>query len=485
MVGRMRSRPQASASRGKSPGTWLLLVGAAAFALAIETYARYTVIHLKSFTMDPVDLAVYRSGALIVRHLRPLYNPHLASPLYDWTRYGDLHLPFTYTPFAAVAFALVSFVPWWLLQQVSVTVDLLALLAAVWFTLGGLGYRGDRVRVGATLLGAAALFWTEPVLRTVYLGQVNLVLMALILWDLGQPDTAKSRWWKGFATGIAAGIKLTPLIFIPDLLLARKFRQAAVATTGFAFTVLLGFAVLPPDSAKWWFDGLWAQGSRTGFIGWAGNQSLNGIITTLIGSVNGARPGWVAGAVLFGAVGVVSAALLDRKGYAMVGLLMAALTGLLVSPISWDHHWVWIVPAAVVAAHYAVQAWRRGARRMAWAGGIAAAAAVVAWFGAWPTRLFHVSPPNLGNDSLGLIWIPKNTNPAWYDSYGDQRWFPEYHWHGLALIFGNAYILAGLAAFGALLAISLLLPAARKKEHHDEPGPSQPDQREYLRLPAA
>jgi hypothetical protein len=62
-----------------------------AFAVALGTYARYTVTHSKSFTMDPVDLAVYRSGGLIVRQLRPLYNPHLAAPLCDWTGYGHLH----------------------------------------------------------------------------------------------------------------------------------------------------------------------------------------------------------------------------------------------------------------------------------------------------------------------------------------------------------------------------------------------------------
>jgi len=476
------TRPQTSAREGKPPGSWLLLAGLAAFAVALGGYVIYTVIHPKSFTMDPVDLAVYRSGGLIVRHVRPLYNPHLAAPLYDWVGYGKLHLPFTYTPFAAIAFALISFVPWWLSQQLSVAVDIIALLAAVWFTLGGLGYRSDRVRIGATLLGAAAVLWTEPVLRTIYLGQVNLVLMALIIWDLCQPDTGKSRWWKGFGTGVAAGIKLVPLIFIPFLLLARKFRQAAMACAGFAFTVLLGFVILPADSTKWWFDGLFAQGGRTGFIGWAGNQSLEGIITRLAGSVNGARPTWIAVAVLVGLAGVTAAALLDRRGYATLGLLMAALTGLLVSPISWDHHWVWIVPGTVVAAHYAVQAWRRGARRTAWACGIGAVA-IVAWFGAWPTRLF-TARLNLGNDSLGLIWIPKNTDPVYYQWYGDQRWFPEYHWHGLALVTGNAYILAGLAMFGVLLVISLLLPAARK-EHGDEPGGNQAGQRGHLRLPAA
>ena len=89
---------------------------------------------------------------------------------------------------------------------------------------------------------------------------------------------------------------------------------------------------------------------------------------------------------------------------------MAALTGLLVSPISWDHHWVWIAPGALVAAHYAVQAWRRGASEDR-LGLRDAAVALVAWFGAWPARLF-TSKLNLGNDSLGLLWIPRNTNPV-------------------------------------------------------------------------
>jgi alpha-1,2-mannosyltransferase len=489
MVSEVRSvltRPRTPTGEHDAPRRWLLPAGLSLFAVALGLYVIYTVIHPKSFTMDPVDLGVYRAGGLIVRHVRPLYDPRLAAPLYDWIGYGKLHLPFTYTPFAAIAFALISFVPWWLSQQLSVAVDILALLAALWLTLGGLGYRRDKTRLAVTLLGAAAVFWAEPVLRTMYLGQVNLVLMALIIWDLCQPDTDKSRWWKGFGTGIAAGIKLVPLIFIPYLLLARKFRQAAMACAGFAFTVLLGFVILPGDSRKWWFGGLFFQGGRTGFTGWAGNQSLDGLITRLTGSINGARPAWIAAAVVIGAVGVTAAALLDRKGYQVPGLLMASLTGLLVSPISWDHHWVWIAPGALVAAHYAVRAWRRHARGIAWALGILAAG-IVAWFGAWPARLF-TAKLNLGNDSLGLLWIPRNTNPVYYQWYGDKRWFTEYHWHALALIAGNAYVLAGLALFGLLGALALLLPH-QTKEHDDEPGPAgartQGSLRGRLRLPAA
>jgi alpha-1,2-mannosyltransferase len=510
MVGEVRSvltRPQAPAGETQPSGRRILLVGAVVFAVALAGYVIYAVIHPKNFTLDPVDLAVYRSGGMIVRHVAPLYNSHLKAPLYDWVGYGKLHLPFTYTPFAALAFAIISFVPWWLTQQLSVALNMVALLAALWLTLGGLGYRRGPVRLGATLLGAGVVFWTEPVMRTMYLGQVNLVLMALILWDLCQPDTPNSRWWKGFGTGVAAGIKLVPLIFIPYLLVAGKFRQAAMAAAGFVFTVLLGFVILPADSSKWWFGGLFAQGDRTGFVGWAGNQSLDGLIIRLDGSINGAKPIWLAVVALVAIAGSVAAGLLDRKGYPLPALLTAALTGLLASPVSWDHHWVWIAPGVVVAGHYAVRAWRRGtsqsagqsasqgagpqARPAAWGLGLLAAAIVV-WFSSWPARLF-TSVNNLGHDSLGLIWIPKNTQPYYYDWYGDRPWFHEYHWHGLQLIEGNAYILAGLGLFGVMLALSVLLPGETSgtsatsgtKEIDDEPGRSQGSLRGRLRLPAA
>jgi hypothetical protein len=107
----------------------------------------------------------------------------------------------------------------------------------------------------------------------------------------------------------------------------------------------------------------------------------------------------------------------------------------------------------------------------------------VAWFGAWPARLF-TAKLNLGHDSLGLLWIPKNTNPVYYDWYGDQPWFPEYHWRGLQFVAGNAYVLAGLALFGLLLATSVLI-RIETKEHDDEPGRGQGSLRGRLRLPAA
>jgi alpha-1,2-mannosyltransferase len=541
----------------------LAVAGIIAFAVILGGYLAYLAIHPYHWTLDPVDLGVYRSGGLIVRHIRPWYDPHLAAPLYDWRGYDNLHLKFTYPPFAAVVFAVVSLVPWRVLPPLSVGANIAALLAALWFTFGGLGYRRGLTRLGATLLAAAAVFWTEPVVRTLYLGQVNLVLMALIIWDLGQPDARRSgssRWWKGAGVGVAAGIKLVPLIFIPYLLLTRRFRAAAVACAAFAATVAAGFVVAPADSARWWLGGLFFNGGRTGFVGWEGNQSLRGLLTRLAGSVAGAGPVWLAVALVTAVAGLACAALLDRAGHPLPGLLACALTGLLISPVSWDHHWVWIAPGVAVAAAYAVQAMhapaapgqpaaqppgqpaaqtpgldhepapaqppgpgggrppaqpggpdgpgldgprlgrlrlrgprldgprlrgprldgrrlrgrrldgRRAARWPA-AGCWALAAAMLVVYGAWPGRLWG-EPNDLGQFSLGVIWQPPNTDPEVYYRYGDQRWFAEYHWHGIELVTGNAFLLGGLALLAVLIAAALRTRATMTTASHT--GPTNP-----------
>jgi alpha-1,2-mannosyltransferase len=436
-------------------GAWLLLaVGLVAFGAALAVYIVYAATHAATHELprwvDPVDLQVYRDGGLIVRHLN-FYHPHRASPLYDWPGFDGL--PFTYPPFAALVFTVLTIPSYWALWQIAIGVNIAALLATIWLTLGGLGYRRGVARLGATLLLAGALFWTEPVQRTLFLGQIELVLMALIIWDLCQPDR---RWWKGAGIGIAAGIKLVPGIFILYLLLTRRFRQAAVASGVFAATVLLGFGLLPRDSRKFWLGGLFARGGRTGFVGWEGNQSLRAIITRLTGSVAGAQPVWLVVAALTLVAGLICAAALDRAGHRMVGLLTCALTGLLASPISWDHHWVWIIPGTVVAVVYAVRA-RRAVVRWA-AAGVAAGVVLVFW--AWPGFLWSLRS-NTGGYREGLIWMPPVTNPLIYFRLGDRRRYVEYHWHGLQLITGNLYVLTGIVLLGLLVVWALTAPRGR------------------------
>ncbi len=454
----MLDRPGVAPSGQQVRGTPFLAVGALAFGGILALWAVYEAIRPLGYTLFPVDLQVYRNGGLIVRHISPPYDARLTYPLYNWPLKNEA-LKFTYTPFAALFFAVVSFVPWSILPRLSQVVNLVALVATAYCTMSALGYRDRRVRWGGALLGAAAGLATEPVFRTMYLGQINLFLMALIVWDLCQPDTPARRRWKGLATGFAAGIKLVPLIFIPYLLLTRKFRQAAMVTGAFAGTVLLGFVILPGDSKEWWLHGLFIQDGRTGFAGWGGNQSLHGLAVRLAGSLNAGTVPWLAGAALVTVIGLVCAAMLDRAGHMFLGLLTAALVGLLDSPISWDHHWVWIVPGMMAAAHYAVRAWQGGHVRRA----LGCAAVVVCTlliFAPWPGSLWSVKTTGPGNFTHGLIWAAPNTAETKYVKFGDKPWFLEYHWRGLQILAGNSYVLTGLVLLVILGFTALLLPAA-------------------------
>ena len=459
------------ATPGKNvQGTRLLIAGVVALVAVLAMWLTFAALHAAGYTLFPTDLGVYRDGGLIVRHVSPYYDGTRAYPLYDWTlKVGhSVPLKFTYPPFSALVFAVVSVVPWSVLPRLSQVANLLALFAAAYCTMRALGYRDRRILAGGALLGTAAGLLTEPVFRTFYLGQINLFLMALIIWDLNQPDTPRRRRWKGLATGFCAGVKVVPLIFIPYLLLTRKFRQAAMATAGFAGTVALGFIIVPADSTDYWLHGLVFHDGRTGFVGWGGNQSLSAIATRLAGSINSGMLPWIAGVLLVTVLGLLAAAVFDRAGYPMLGLLTAALVGLLDSPISWDHHWVWVVPGIMVAVHYAVRAWQAG-RRPAAFGCAAIAVGMQLVFAPWPGGLWSLRTSGPGNFTHGLIWAAPSSLVKTYVAEGDKPWFLEYHWSGLQVIAGNAYVLAGLALLAILGFIALTSPgraqAAEPRAH--------------------
>jgi alpha-1,2-mannosyltransferase len=417
----------ATETRGRRDHRMLLVVGIAVVAAAAGLWAVALATHPAISTLKGFDLNVYLHGGELART-----NP---STLYTWQLQPGIQ--FTYTPLAALLFALVTSVPFHVLLDIAAGLSIAALTVTVWIAFRELGWRG-RARTGAALLVTGLAFWTEPVQRTLFLGQIELLLMVLIVWDLCQPDR---RWWKGAGTGIAAGIKLVPLLFIVYLLITRRFKQAGVATAAFAATVIAGFAALPHQSVQWWLHGYFLQAGRTGFIGEMLNQSERGLVTRLVGSVAGAGGLWLAIAILTGILGLAAAAVLHRAGYTFAGLMVCALTALLVSPISWDHHWVWVAPGLAVLVDAGVRTGNHWVR----AGWFAAAAVVVAAFGAWP-RFWPGADSGLLQG--GLIWYA----PISTFSSGDNPKYVEYHYHGLQAFAGNLYVIVGLALFVLALA---------------------------------
>jgi alpha-1,2-mannosyltransferase len=326
-----------------------------------------------------------------------------------------------------------------------VIVSIALLAATLWISLRELRWRG-RALLGMTLLLTGVTFWFEPVQQALHLGQIEIVLMAAVTWDRCQPAT---RRWKGVATGIAAGIKLVPLLFIVYLLLTRRPRAAAVSAGAFAVTVLAGFAVLPGPSARWWLDGYFLDASKTGFVGASVNQSLRGVITRFAGSVAGGTALWLVAALVVAATGLWAAVRLHRSGQEFAGLMTCALTALLVCPISWDHHWVWMAPGLALVVDTARRSVSpanqpRPTSRRFW---ILVTACLVGVFAAWPR-----------SHGGQWVWLPGgllNMVPGSYFPYGDKPGYVEYHWYGSELILGNSYVIAGLCLLGLAVVVGL------------------------------
>jgi len=418
-------------SRQRGKGQVLLIAGAAVATVSVLAYVIAIATHPWAVMLKGFDLQVYTAGGRLALHD--------AGDLYTWHWPGHVGIQYTYTPFAALIFAVGSVLPLKGLTAGVTLVSLVSLAVTVWIAFRSLGLR-SRVLIGATLLLFGVGLWLEPVQRALTLGQIEPFLMALIVWDLCQDDR---RRWKGAATGLAAAIKLVPLLLIVYLLFIRKFRVAAVAAGTFVVTILIGWIFLPSQSAKFWLPSYFFDASRTGFVGTTENQSLRGLLTRLAGSVQGGEHIWLVAAFVVGVLGLAAAAVLHRRGREFEGLMAAYLTLLLCSPISWDHHWVWVVPFLAIPIVYAWRAVSLGPR-LGW---LAVAVAIVLAFGGWPD--FWTRPVQWLHG--GLIWYaPSSAFPN-----GDNPHYVEYHWHGLALIAGNLYVLAGSAAFLLVLGVAL------------------------------
>ena len=308
-------------------------------------------------------------AALAVYLIPGLSDPAVHWPLWDVQVYAwggqqvaaggrALYAPgapfsFTYPPFAAVLFA---GVPAGAMKLLLTLASLVALAA-----LGGqsLTAAGIRARPEIVFAVSALALLTRPVAYTLYLGEVNLILAALVGADLLR--RTDGGWWQGVGTGLAAGIKLTPLIFAAYLVLTGRTRAAATAGVTFALTVAAGFLWLPAASRTFWLAGVFYNQRRIGNPANPSDQSLSGVVARLAGTGASPRLWWLVAVLAAGVAGLAVAVWADRRGYRLAGFLCCAVTGLLVSPFSWTHHWVWAVPLLVWLAG---TAWRR--RSAAW-----------------------------------------------------------------------------------------------------------------------
>ncbi|WP_019927507.1 glycosyltransferase 87 family protein [Nocardia sp. BMG111209] len=338
---RVDAEPAAAASR-TIPLTviWVLT----ALALPAGGYYLDQVVTSVQSTMHLVDLGTYQIAGQRVVDGVSVYD----SPLRGHTR-GVFE--FVYSPFAALLFVPLAAMHGLVFTWVGGLVNFAMLVGSVWAALSLLGYRRDLRLLAAGPLIAALLLWIEPIRSTMAFGQVNILLLLLVLVDMALPDSFR---WKGALTGVAAAIKLTPVFFVLYLLVTRRYRAAATAAGAIVVTVIVGAIAMWHDSLTFW-GGAFADPERVGVPQNSQNESLRGMIARAVGAGTPLQVLWLLGAAIVTVACLVLARRLWATGRELPAVVLCGLTSTVVSPFSWTHHWVWLAPLLICLADLAVR----------------------------------------------------------------------------------------------------------------------------------
>ncbi|MFG2056284.1 glycosyltransferase 87 family protein [Micromonospora sp. NPDC048930] len=297
--------------------------------------------------------------------------------LYDFIA-PSTTLGFTYPPFAGLVMLPMSWLPvaaaGWLNALASIAALAVVLAALLRPIVDRLGWPLWFTVAVATPMALAI----EPSRETLGYGQVNLLLFALIMADMvglrwrakrgthhDTADSALARFvysgtWAGVGIGLATAVKLTPALFIAYLMITRQWRAALTAISTTIAVTLGTFALCGAESRTYFSSVLW-QTERVGAADMTANQSLAGLLARLYDSIE--TPGllWLAFSVLVLALGLSRAASARADGDELTAFTLVGLTANVISPISWSHHLVWVIPAIIVLADAAVR--RREASR--------------------------------------------------------------------------------------------------------------------------
>ncbi|WP_327147451.1 glycosyltransferase 87 family protein [Nocardia sp. NBC_01329] len=392
------TRTETLAGRARRQAVWLLPLLAVVVTWVCMSHP---IDPFRAISGEYIDLEVYRLGVEQWRSGGDLYG-HLPETA------ADISLPFIYPPFAALALGIYALLPWAATVITYLVVSIGALAMTLYLVARQVWPRQDQLRL-ALLVTATATplsLLLEPIWSTLDFGQVNLILMGLVAADC---LTRNPRWPRGVLLGIAAAIKLTPAAFVLFFLIRKDYKAAATAAISGAIATAIGFAVMPDESVRYWFGGFGNVGGLSGSE-FQTNQSIQAVLARF--EITGALATalWLLAAVALVAVAVAA---IRRTGTPpMIALAVNAVVALLVSPISWSHHWVWVAPALLAMAGYATT--RPWSEVRGW---YAAATATVVVF----VLAEHNDLP--GNDGRELEWT------AWQKVIGN-----GYVWFSLLLV---------------------------------------------------
>ncbi|SCG52695.1 alpha-1,2-mannosyltransferase [Micromonospora halophytica] len=331
--------------------TAVQVVGVVALAVAVAAFLSVAAVRHGFF-----DLKVYY-GALD-------FWVHDHGEIYDYLKPGTQY-GFTYPPFAALVMLPMAYLPWPAAITVSVAASVVVSTVLIWWLLDPVSRRAGWTRWFALAVALCLAAAYEPMRETVNFGQVNMLLLFLVAVDLLRLLPAGNRW-AGVGIGLATAIKLTPGVFIVYLLVTRRWRAAFTSMAAATAATLAAAALFPDASREFWTSALWNTG-RVGELAFVSNQSLRGVVARL----NPEHPStlaWLALVLATLAVWAWRCRAASAVGDQATGLALTGALMCLVSPVTWVHHLVWLIPGLILLVDNAVAAPARSLRRRALAG---------------------------------------------------------------------------------------------------------------------
>ncbi|GIG86231.1 glycosyltransferase family 87 protein [Plantactinospora endophytica] len=308
--------------------------------------AAVPLLYLASTPHDFFDLKIYMSAMRWWADGNPLYDYAQPDPVQQ-------ELFFTYPPFTALLLRPFAGLRIGVTVVLFTALTVLALLVTTWWLVSSVADRYGVSRWFAAGLAVPLVFAVESTRETIVFGQINMLLVVLVLADLLFAVPRNSRW-AGVGIGLATALKLYPGIFIVYLLATRRWRAALVSSATAAGATLLAAAIAPSDSWRFWTHELWLT-DRVGRPDYTGNQSLFGLLSRFTTPEKPNQVLWLVLAVAIAAYGLWRAARAARAGDEVAGLTLTGLVAVLVSPITWTHHAYWFIPAVVVLVDAALR----------------------------------------------------------------------------------------------------------------------------------
>ena len=346
------------------PPTHALRLGWRGFQLLSLAGFGYAAWQLLGQTPYRIDIDVYRMGGRAWLDGQPLYADGAS-----FHTLGGIDLPFTYPPLSAAIFAPFAWLPLPVASALMTAITLTLLVVATVIVLTRLDFwAGDsavssepawlrRTWVALAVVGLAVSH-LEPLRANFEFGQINVVLMTLVIADC---VPRRTPWPRGLLLGLAIALKLTPAVFLVYFVLRRDWRAAVTSLITLAAATVLGFALAWRDSVEYWTSTL-RDTDRIGNSTLNTNQNIAALLAReeYSGTVHFVL--WTS--ACFAALGLTVWAVrrVLQADEPVLALICVALFGLMVSPVSWSHHWVWTLPALLVLA---VLAYRRRSAALA------------------------------------------------------------------------------------------------------------------------